>query len=51
MVAFEGDRLFDRALLVGRVDLPIPEDHIRLSILGGPDIVKPETGNKANDDR
>src|SRR5262249_23662929 len=50
-VAREGDRLLDRARRVGRVDLPIPEHHISLSILGGPDIVKPETANEANDDR
>ena len=49
-VACEGDRLPDRARRVGRIDLPIPEHHISLSILGGADIVKPETGNEANDD-
>ena len=50
-VACEGDRLLGRARRVGRVNLPLPEHHIRLSILGGPDIVKPETGDEANDDR
>ena len=50
-VAREGDRLLERARRVSRVDLPMPEHHIGLSILGGPDIVKRETGNEANDDR
>jgi hypothetical protein len=52
-VACEGNRLrkSECCLPVGRVDLPMPEHHIRLSSLGGADIVKPETANEANDNR
>jgi len=50
-VALDGDRLSDRARRIGRVDLPIPEYHIHLTIFDGPGIGKPETENESDDDR
>jgi hypothetical protein len=40
-VAFEGDRLLDRAGLIGRVDLSVSEDDIRLAVLSGPGVGEP----------
>jgi hypothetical protein len=35
---------------IGRVDLPIPEYHIHVTILDGPGVGKPKTGGDADDD-